>query len=75
MRSKQRDTERHPLHKALYTVAEAGIVLGRKRTKIYELIAQGRLAAVKLDGGTLITGQSIDKLVAGLPAASIGSAN
>lgn len=46
--------------------------LGIKTTKAYELIACGKLHAVKLGRRTLITESSIQALKASLPRAAIG---
>ena len=58
--------------KLLYTINEACEALGRRRTKIYELLVDGRLEGVKLDAGTMITAASVNRLIASLPPAEIG---
>ena len=51
-----------------YTVEGAGRRLGGiGRTTVYELIAAGKLEAVKLGSRTLITAASIEALLASLP--------
>ncbi len=51
-----------------YTVEDAGRRLGGiGRTTVYELIAAGKLEAVKLGSRTLITAASIEALLASLP--------
>lgn len=56
---------------ALLTVHEARRQLGCGRSVLYGLIASGQLDARKLGRRTLVTGPSIERLVAGLPAARI----
>src|SRR6516165_4779907 len=51
---------------------EACIAIGCKKTRLYELIAAGRLDARKAGSRTLITAASLQKYVAGLPKAAIG---
>jgi excisionase family DNA binding protein len=55
-----------------YSVAEACYLLNSGKTKLYELIAAGRLDARALDGKTLITAESLERLVTTLPPAPIG---
>ena len=45
-------------------VDETGAYLGVKRTKIFELLKQGRLTRVRVDGRTLITVESAERLMA-----------
>ncbi len=49
------------------TVNDACKALGLGRTKIYELIAKGRLETLKIDKRTLIKTASIRALVEGEP--------
>ena len=42
------------------------------RTKLYQLIADGRLKAKKLDNKTIITRDSLQRLVDTLPDAAMG---
>ena len=51
------------------TVNEACKALGLGRTKIYDLIASGRLDTLKIDKRTLIKTASIRALVDGEPSA------
>jgi excisionase family DNA binding protein len=54
--------------RSAYTVEGAGRRLGGiGRTTVYELIAAGKLEAVKLGSRTLITAASIEALLANLP--------
>jgi hypothetical protein len=52
--------------KLLVPINDTSTIIGVGRTKIYELIARGDLQRVKLDGKSLITLASIEKLVAAL---------
>lgn len=54
--------------KLLYTIPQTGDAIAQGRTKIYELIRDGRLEAVKADGRTLITGRSIVAYAESLPS-------
>ena len=56
--------------KRFYTVAEFRQIAGIGTTKIYQLLAEGRLAAVKLDGRTLLCAASADRFLQELPRAS-----
>lgn len=56
---------------ALLTVHEARRQLGCGRSFLYALIGSGQLEARKLGRRTLVTGPSIERLIAGLPAARI----
>ena len=57
-----------------YSIAGARKALGDcGRTKIYQMIGDGRLKAKKLDGKTLITGDSVVQAIADLPDAEIGN--
>jgi excisionase family DNA binding protein len=53
--------------KAILSVSEAAKELGIGRTKTYELIASGRLRAVKLDRRTMILYRDIEDFLASLP--------
>jgi excisionase family DNA binding protein len=57
--------------KALLTIAETAHAIGAGRTRIYNLISEGRLRAVKLGASTRIIAESVAELVAALPSASI----
>lgn len=52
----------------LLTPVEAARVLGIGRTKVYELIASGRLRSVRLDGCRRITRDDLATFVAQLTA-------
>lgn len=56
-----------------YTVTDACKALGIGRTKLYDLIAKGRIEARALDGRTLIPSHSLHSFVAALPPAQIRS--
>ena len=62
------------MNKALLTIAETANAIGAGRTRIYNLIAEGRLRAVKLGTSTRIVAESVAELVAALPSASIKAA-
>jgi hypothetical protein len=55
------------------SVAEAKLALNIGHTKLYKLIADGRLAARMLDGRTLITHESLIRLVHELPPLEPGA--
>ena len=56
-----------------YSIAGARKVLGDcGRTKIYQMIGDGRLDAKKLDGKTIITHSSLVRAYDDLPTADIG---
>lgn len=55
-------------HKLTYTVKEASRALGIGVTKIYELIGEGKLVAVKLGHRTLIKAEAMEAMIDGLPA-------
>lgn len=50
---------------------DAGRALGLSRASVYRLIGEGRLAAVKIAGRTLILADSLRALVEHAPAAQI----
>ena len=57
-----------------YSIAGARRALGDcGRTKIYQMIGDGRLEAKKLDGKTIITHSSLVRAYDNLPAADIGN--
>jgi excisionase family DNA binding protein len=60
-----------PTEPLAYTVADAKATTGLGTTKIYELLAVGRLQAVKAGRRTLITGDSLRSYIASLPPADI----
>ena len=45
-------------------VKEAQVALGLGKTKIYQLIGEGRLASVRIDGTRLIPVEAIEELLA-----------
>lgn len=53
--------------RALYSPKETEAILNVSHATCYRLIAAGKLDARKLGGKTLITAESIDRLVAELP--------
>jgi Helix-turn-helix domain len=53
--------------RALYSPRETESILGISHASLYRLIGAGRLDARKLGGKTLITAESIERLVAELP--------
>ena len=61
---RRKRTRPHPRPDALaFTVNEVRQIGGPGRTKVYELIAQGRLTAVSVGGRRLITGDSLRALL------------
>ena len=54
----------------LYTLPEAIRIVGT-RTRVYDLIAAGRLVAVKQGRRTAVTGESMREYVEALPLAHI----
>lgn len=71
------DTTDHPsafdrAEPSLYSIPDARHRAGGiGNTLAYELIAQGKWAAVKLGGRTLITADSLNRFIASLPSADI----
>jgi hypothetical protein len=55
----------------LVSIPQTGQMIGRCNATVYELIGADRLAAVKSDGRTLVTMESIKRYVGSLPAAKI----
>jgi hypothetical protein len=55
------------LQKLLYTTAEAKAVIGCGTTRLYELLASGRLRARRLGHSTMIEAESLCELVNSLP--------
>jgi excisionase family DNA binding protein len=64
------DYPRHP--PIAYTVASACAALGVGRTRLYELISQGKIEARACGGRTLIPAHSLFDFVSSLPAAPVG---
>jgi len=54
----------------LLRVTEAARVLGLGRTKTYELISDGRLEVVRIDGAVRIPAEAVEQFVAERRAAS-----
>lgn len=50
----------------LLTVTEAATMLGLGRSKIFALIAEGRLRSVRIDHSRRITRQALDEFIASL---------
>lgn len=61
-------TEFRPL---VYSIPATGRMIGLGRTSVYNLIADGVLDARKAGGKTVVTADSIERYVAGLPRAEI----
>jgi hypothetical protein len=55
----------------LLSIPQTSQAIGRCNATIYELVGAGQLVAVKSDGRTLITMESIKAYVASLPRAQI----
>jgi hypothetical protein len=53
--------------RALYSPRETESILGISHASLYRLIGSGRLDARKLGGKTLITADSIERLVSEMP--------
>jgi len=54
-----------------YTVAETQRLLRCSHASVYRWIGRGKIVAVKLEGKTLVTGESLRRLAAELPKADI----
>ena len=54
----------------LYSVADTARMLGIGKVNLYRLIGEGQLDARALGGRTLITNDSIQAFIAGLPKAA-----
>ncbi len=62
-------TEQPPAHKPLtVTVPTALALTGIGRTKLYALIAEGRVKTVKVGSRTLVSYASLEALTAGVAA-------
>lgn len=53
----------------LYPVAEAAHSLGIARSTLYEMLARGDLASVRLGGRRLVPAEELARFAASLPAA------
>lgn len=51
------------LGRRLFKIPEVAAALSVSRSKVYELIADGRLPSLKIDGSTLIEGRAIDAFI------------
>jgi excisionase family DNA binding protein len=66
---------RNPSEILAYNIADAGVALGGiKKTKIYELVAEGKLEARAVGGRTVIDAESVRAFYASCPPAPIGPA-
>jgi excisionase family DNA binding protein len=54
--------------RALVRINDTCKILGVGRSKVYDMITDGRLAVRKIDGRTLITAESITRLLDQLPS-------
>jgi excisionase family DNA binding protein len=59
--------------KLLYRINEAAAVLGRSRSRIYELIAEGELEVVKDGRSALVTAESLHAFIESLRAQTQGA--
>jgi excisionase family DNA binding protein len=59
------------LQRALYSPREVQQILGISRATVYRLLAARRIDGRKLGGKTVITAESIGRLIAALPAAQV----
>jgi len=57
----------NPIEPITYKLADACAVLGIGRTRIYELIGDGKLRAMKCGSRTLVCAASVRAYVASLP--------
>jgi hypothetical protein len=62
------DDEIEPL---TLTIKRTAAITGESRSKVYERIGRGEYIAVKSDGRTLVTYESIKRRTANLPRAEI----
>lgn len=58
-----------------YTIPEATAASGIGRTTLYQLIGDGDLVAIKIGNRTLITAESLRKLIEAAPRAEIRPAH
>lgn len=58
------------MEKLLLTAREAALVLGLGRSKVYELMARGRLRSVKVDGSRRIPREALEEFVRSLASES-----
>lgn len=57
--------QNHETPKLAFTIAEACHAVGIKRSKLYELIGEGRVESRKIGSRTIIPEDSLRRLVAG----------
>lgn len=57
--------QKHEAPKLAFTIAEACHAVGIGRSKLYELIGQGRVETRKIGSRTIIPAESLRDLVAG----------
>lgn len=62
-------------YKNFYRVTELQEVGVGGRTRVYQLIAEGRLRAVKNGKMTLIDGRSVERYLEGLPPLELATAS
>lgn len=63
------DNEPNQSERLLYPVAEAAHRLGIARSTLYEMLARGDLASVRLGGRRLVPADELARFAANLPAA------
>jgi excisionase family DNA binding protein len=56
-------------NRLLYSVAEAEALLGVSHSTLYRLARSGRLQIKKIGSKSVISAESIEQLIAGLPSA------
>lgn len=56
------------LNKPLYSVSEAAQLIGIGKTRFYQELAEGKIAAKKLGRRTLVPAEAIQNYIASLPA-------
>ena len=56
-----------PAHAVAFTVTDACVMTGIGKTRLYELIAEGKLRAMKAGAKTLICAESVRAYLASLP--------
>lgn len=58
---------------ALLSIHDACLYIGLGRTKVYDLIAEGRISAHKVGRKTLVPREALDAFVASLSVASVAA--
>lgn len=56
-----------PAHRLAYRVEDAAAMIGVGKSKIWELIQEGRLSARKIDGSTIILHADLEAFVVATP--------